>query len=215
MRPKVAVSILLLAVGLLGVMLWGSKRLHSQLAVPAGGRTNVSPVVSPLAAPKVSAGNLAEIPFTSISPAVSAPPTADTNTAVAHAEYVRQRIEELDALAMNDDVQSRDTILSELKNNPDKVIRAAALEAAIQFGDRSVVPQMQEIAAQTDDPDEKKNILDAIDYINEPSLTEYTAAHPDSAPPIVPGPPPADTPPADPQTPETQPPAGPPTDTGQ
>jgi hypothetical protein len=86
---------------------------------------------------------------------------------------------------MNNDVQSRDTILSELKNNPDKKIRAAALEAAIQFDDRSVVPPMQEIAAQTQDPEEKASILEAIDYINLPSLAEYMAAHPNSTPKSV------------------------------
>jgi hypothetical protein len=57
--------------------------------------------------------------------------------------------------------------------NPDKAIRKGALEAAIQFGDRSVVPTLQDIAAQTDDPAEKAEILAAIDYINLPSLTEY------------------------------------------
>ena len=81
-------------------------------------------------------------------------------------------------MSWNDDTESRDAILSELKTNSDKTIRAAALEAAIQFGDRSVVPPLQAIAAQTDDPEEKQNILDAIDYINLPSLTEYLAANP-------------------------------------
>ena len=75
---------------------------------------------------------------------------------------------------MNNDDASRDAIWAELKN-PDKAIRKAALEAAIQFGDRSVVPRLKEIAGQTEDPAEKAAIQQAIDYINLPSLTERLA----------------------------------------
>jgi hypothetical protein len=188
MRPKVVVAILLLAVGLLGVIALASKALRPQSMTPSGDRANIAPITSPVSAisrPEAVSSNLVKDRVINFQPlvnpqaVVSAPPVADTNTAIDHAEYVRQRTQELDALAMNDDVESRDAILSELKNNPDKAIRAAALEAAIQFGDRSVVPQMQQIADQTQDPEEKQSILDAIDYINLPSLTEYLAAHPD------------------------------------
>lgn len=91
-----------------------------------------------------------------------------------HARLVRKRVNELYSLAMNNDTASRDVILSEMKN-PNTVIRKAALEAAIQFDDRSVVPYLKEIADQTEDPREKVAILDAIDYINLPSLTEHIA----------------------------------------
>jgi hypothetical protein len=174
MRPKVVAAILLLAVGLLGVIALVSKALRPQstTSVDSG---NVS-LAATVSNPPV------EAPARNPSPVVSIAPTAGTNDAAAHAQYVRQRIKELNVLAMNNDVQSRDTILSELKDNSDKKIRAAALEAAIQFGDRSVVPPLQEIAAQTQDPDEKAAILEAIDYINLPSLTEYMAANPNSTP---------------------------------
>jgi hypothetical protein len=171
MRPKVVVAILLLAAGLLGVIVLMSNALHPQSTSSSADSGKVSPAAA-------ASNQLVETPASNPPPVVAAAPAADTNAAAAHAQYVSRRIKELNALAMNDDVQSRDTILSELKNNPDKKIRAAALEAAIQFDDRSVVPPMQEIAAQTQDPDEKAAILEAIDYINLPSLTEYMAAHP-------------------------------------
>ena len=75
---------------------------------------------------------------------------------------------------MNNDQDSLNAILVEMKN-PDKRIRAAALEATIQFDDRSVILKLQEIATQTADPDEKAEILKAIDYIKLPSFTEYMA----------------------------------------
>jgi len=175
MRPKVVVAILLLAAGLLGVIVLMSNALHPQSTASSADSGKVSPAAA-------ASNQLVETPASNPPPVVAAAPAADTNAAAAHAQYVSRRIKELNALAMNEDVQSRDTILSELKNNPDKKIRAAALEAAIQFDDRSVVPPMQEIAAQTQDPDEKAAILEAIDYINLPSLTEYMAAHPNSTP---------------------------------
>jgi len=187
MRPKVVVVILLLAAGLLGVIALMSKALHPQSTTSAdSGKVSLAATVSnqPVEAPASNPP-----PVVSVAPVAvtNEAPAAGINDAAAHAQYVSQQIKELDALAMNNDVQSRDTILSELKNNPDKQIRAAALEAAIQFDDRSVVPPMQEIAAQTEDPDEKAAILEAIDYINLPSLSEYLAAHPNSAPGSAPG----------------------------
>jgi hypothetical protein len=160
MRPKIVIGIMLLAAGLLAVIVIASKFVRPQ--PPAENEVVSILPTNPVAVPVVSTTHIA----------------GGTNNAAAHAEYVRRRIKELNALAMNNDVQSRDEILSEVKNNPDRKIRAAALEAAIQFDDRSVVPPLQAIADQTADPDEKEAILKAIDYINLPSLTEFRAAHP-------------------------------------
>jgi hypothetical protein len=180
MRPKIVVAILLLGAGLIGLIFLLSK--------PGPQSTASAP--SPAAAASPTAGSspvtasVAAVAGNPVAPTASNPPPAvaatvvSTNDAEAHEKYVEKKIEELDAWSMNSDVKSRDAILSELKNNPDKTIRKAALEAAIQFNDRSVVPFMKDIAAQTQDPEEKTAILEAIDYINLPSLTEYMKAHP-------------------------------------
>ena len=94
---------------------------------------------------------------------------------------VEQRIAELGDLAMNNDPDSLNIILSELEN-PNREIRKGALEAAVQFGDRSAIPRMQEIAARTEDPAERADILAEIDYLKLPSLTEYLAARRASTP---------------------------------
>jgi hypothetical protein len=162
MRPKIVIGILLLAAGFLAVIVIASKSIRPQPTAESA-VVSISPTnpVAPVASPVISTTHV-----------------PGTNNAAAHAEYVRKRIKELNALAMNNDNQSRDEILAEVKNNPDRQIRAAALEAAIQFDDRSVVPPLKAIADQTADPDEKEAILKAIDYINLPSLTEFRAAHP-------------------------------------
>jgi hypothetical protein len=71
---------------------------------------------------------------------------------------------------MNNDSNSLNIICSEL-SNPDKEIRAGALEAVVQFGDRSVAPRLRELAAQTEDTDGKSNLLEAANYLELPPLT--------------------------------------------
>ena len=181
MRPKVVAAVLFLAVAVLAIAALVSNALRPQSpALPAPGRDSSAETfpgaesagssLAPAAAPDWSPPVLA--------PAASALGNQVATNAVAedaaHERYVKQRIAELEALAMNNDAASRDAILAELQN-PDKEIRHAALEAAIQFGDRSVVPRLQEIADQTEDSAEKAEILEAIDYLNLPSLTEYLA----------------------------------------
>ncbi len=86
------------------------------------------------------------------------------------------------ALAMNDDAESLNTICSEL-TNPDKEIRAGALAAVVQFGDRSVVPRLRELAAQTDDLHEKIDILTAADQLDLPPLGSLSSSQPALASP--------------------------------
>jgi hypothetical protein len=108
---------------------------------------------------------------------------------LAHKKNIRDATARLTSLSMNDDQASLDAILVELKN-PDKEIRAAALSATVQFNDRSAIPALQKIADETGGPDEKVEILKAIDYMKQPSFTEYLAhkremAAPTNAPAIL------------------------------
>lgn len=167
MRPKVVISVLLVAVGLLGAFALLSK-LTSRLATPIPQEVAASSSPTNSAIKQVQAATAAAnepLP----SPALVVVP-AQTN----HSEYVHQRVAELNALAMNNDSASLETILSELRN-PDRQIRKGALEATIQFEDRAAVPRLKEIAAETDDEEEKSELLAAADYLNLPSLTEYLA----------------------------------------
>jgi hypothetical protein len=88
-----------------------------------------------------------------------------------HQAYVDARTAELMDLGMNDDSESLNTILSEL-NNRDPEIRKAAVEAAVQFGSRDAIPNLMDAAAQTDDPQEKAEIMEAIQFLKLPTLSE-------------------------------------------
>ena len=174
MRPKVVFTTLTIAVGLLVLTGLASKFLTRRPAAMA----TAPPAESTTSQPQITK------PAAVTSPAGNSAPAATTEaldklTALQnqrHDEYVRQRINELNDLAMNEDAASHAVILSEL-TNADQAIRHAALEALIQTKDQSVIPRLQQIAEFTEDPEEKAALLEAIKFINLPSLTDYLAEH--------------------------------------
>ena len=176
MRPKIVVAILILASGILAVMLLVSHAARhvandksAAIASVVQQEANVRPAKqSPISAPVVVTEH-AERP----SPPVINPAVEETNPEV----YSQQRVAELMELARNDDSNSLHTICSEL-TNPDKEIRAGALAAAVQFGDRSVIPYLRELAAQTSDPFERADITKAADQLALPLLGEVDQSQP-------------------------------------
>ena len=165
MRPKFVVAILLLAFVVLGTMVFLSRPARP---VPGGGvPENMPTAQTATGSPPANIISVSMPPAgTNVIPPASAPPVVQATNPAVNAE---DRNAELMALAMNDDTNSLNTIWSELAN-PDKEIRAGALAAVVQFGDRSVVPRLRELAAQTDDAAEKASILEAADFLELPSL---------------------------------------------
>jgi hypothetical protein len=88
-----------------------------------------------------------------------------------HQAYVAGRISLLQQLSMDDQSSSLQTILGELTNR-DPEIRKAAREATVQFASRDAIPQLLEAAAQTEDPAEKQELIEAAEFLKLPSLTE-------------------------------------------
>jgi hypothetical protein len=109
-----------------------------------------------------------------VSPKTATQPEAQPATEEAHQAYVEKRSAELMDIAMTDDRANLDIILSEVSNR-DPEIRKAALEAAIQFGSRDAIPKLADAVSQTDDPNEKAALTDAIEFLKLPSLTEIRA----------------------------------------
>ncbi len=93
---------------------------------------------------------------------------------IAHQKEIHRAIDHLISLQMNSDAASLAAILAGM-TNAEPQIRKAALNAVIQFNDRSAIPELQKIADATADPFEKVDILKAIDYIKLPSFTEMMA----------------------------------------
>lgn len=169
MRPKIIFSILLVAAVVLAVAVTFSKKSQPQ-PTPVPVATTV-PVAVTTPAPK---------PAVAVAPAPAiVTNNSGTNTAeqkeLAHEEYVQKRSDEFMSLAALKDPKGHQKIVNALYDS-DREIRKAALDALEQTDDRSVIPDMQKVADQTEDPDDKQAIEDAIDFIKLPSLTEYLKA---------------------------------------
>jgi hypothetical protein len=64
----------------------------------------------------------------------------------------------------------------------DKKIRNAALEAVRGLDNREAVPRLENLAAQTDDADEKEALLDTANFLNLPSFASDSGVQPSSTP---------------------------------
>jgi len=89
-----------------------------------------------------------------------------------HEDRVAARIAALRDLSTKTDRASLETLLSEVKNQ-DEEIREAALDAISQSGNRAAIPGLREAAAQTGDRREKQAIVDVIEFMSLPTLTEF------------------------------------------
>lgn len=106
-------------------------------------------------------------------PAADTPATRDT--APADADNADDQVAKLEALAMNNDADSLHSILISLAD-PNRQIRDAALEAAIQFDSPDAIPSLEAALAQADDPQEKVNIQKAIEFLKLQPLTQADTA---------------------------------------
>jgi hypothetical protein len=172
MRPKIVIAVILAGfAGLLGIFFVKRLAVPPQPAPPVAASpipVPVAPVVAPVASNKVPLNQ--PVPVAQV--ANIARIAADTNAAAEeHAAYVQARLDKLDELEANDDADSLHAILAELSNS-DKEIRAAAVESTIQFGNRDAIPVLKDLATRTQDPDEKKALLDAADFLALPTMTE-------------------------------------------
>jgi HEAT repeat protein len=88
-------------------------------------------------------------------------------SAADHDVYVAEHKAALSDLSTAHDPEALDTIVSEL-TNPDPAIRKAALHAAVDFGSPDAIPALQNELAWAEDPQEKVNIQNAIDFLRLP-----------------------------------------------
>lgn len=102
--------------------------------------------------------------------AVAAPPLSESRAELAtpdHADYVLERKAQLLDLIGSNDPSALRTILSEL-NNQDPEIRKAALSAAVQVGNPEAIPALRNELLWAEDPQEKVQIQEAIDFLQLP-----------------------------------------------
>jgi hypothetical protein len=183
MRPQIVIALLL--AGLAG---FGGIILLKKLTAPAPSSA-ILPAQPPAAptvpqaikpAPQVSQIAPPVKQVVAAKPVPPVPPAAvpAAGDAAKNAADLQAHLDKLQELQANDDAASLLAILSELTNS-DKTIRAAAVEATIQFGSRDAIPVLKDLAARTGEAAEKKQLLDAADFLALPTLTEIRAQNPD------------------------------------
>lgn len=158
MRPKIVIPILLLGAALIAsILFFGTKGERAAQAAPPAGKENAGHVTATTSAPVLSPKPAGKIP--SMTPGSLAPRTeeeqANEDAAVA------PRVGELNDWGVTDDPANLRKILAEL-DNPEPQIRAAAVEAAVQFKSPEAIPALQDALAQATNLDEAVNIREAI-----------------------------------------------------
>jgi len=142
---------------------------------PAGEAIQTAAAVTPPPAPTVRPSPSSSAPspipaFTSASQS-----TNDAEEAMEkEAAEIQAKIDRLEDLQANDDAESLHAILNELTDS-NRVIRHAAIEATTQFRDRAAIPVLADLAARTTDPEEKQELLDAVEFLTLPTYTEVMA----------------------------------------
>lgn len=131
-----------------------------------------SPVRGP--APATAAPGPAAVATAATNAVPGAPATEEADTNAVHEAEVQAHIDKLLELQANDDPESLKAILTELAN-PAPEVRAAAIEATVQFGSRDAIPLLKDLAATTTDSTEKKALLDAVEFMSLPTLSEIHA----------------------------------------
>jgi HEAT repeats len=170
MRPKIVITVVTL-----GLFIFGTLFAIRQSADRSTRKSEPQPTASGTTQPGeiVAIEKVQPVPI-AVAPKTGTQKEAQPATEEARQAYVEKRAAELMDIAMTDDRTNLDTILSELSNR-DPEIRKAALEAAIQFGSRDAIPKLADAVSQTDDPNEKAALADAIEFLKLPSLTEIRA----------------------------------------
>ena len=171
MRPKFVFAVALAAVAAFAVTMFLEQHFKPAPSAPVAStapapEADLKPVPVPAPPP---------VATLSAQAVVAVATNTDTNAIALvkeqHTEFVKKRADELMAMAMLDDTASHQPIIQELTNS-DRAIRKVALEAVQQTQDRTLIPQMQQIADTTDDEDYKQALDDAIAYMKLPTLTE-------------------------------------------
>jgi hypothetical protein len=173
MRPNVVITLLLIGAIVIAVVFF---------LKPA--RISTQPVANPLSPSATLASNTAPVvvqtaPVTTnvatAVPASAAPRAGRLNQMTGpNADALQKQVDRLEELQANDDDASLKEILASLTDT-NKIIRHVAIEATIQFGGHTAVPVLRDLATRTWDPTEKKELTEAADFLELPTLTEVRA----------------------------------------
>lgn len=174
MRPKFAIALFLGAALIIYLSLAVKRQLASSNQMPASNEESVIAVVAPAptaepALPPLPAPTIAPVPVkASPPPAVVAAPVISDEERAAKVEADLLR---LGAVTGNHDPDSIAVIMASLTNAAPEV-RAQAVLAVKQTNDRSLIPVLNDLAAHTEDYQDRYALLDAAEFLGLPTMTE-------------------------------------------
>jgi hypothetical protein len=166
MRPKVVILILAIGFGLLGAMFV----LKEVMAGHSANASGQAPATQANAGSPSAATN---------DQAVLVNPAGSSNTAASpeqmRAAAIEKELAAIQELLSEANGDNNPTIISALLEkvvHPEPAVRAAALDALKQLNDTNAVPGLQQAVEHIEDPRGKVAVLDAIDYLKLPSVTD-------------------------------------------
>ncbi len=157
------------AVGLVGLVFISLALLNSRKDSQTTPRTANEFVPQNLSS--VPPSNSNSKPLVAISKQNHDPKNAPAPTQAIKTAPAEERITELENLGTHNDPQAFQAIVTELSNSSAEV-RKAARDAIKQFANRDAIPILKDLAATTTDAREKVELLDAVEFLSLPSLSE-------------------------------------------
>jgi hypothetical protein len=168
MRPKIVIGFVVLPIIIVLLAIFIKLKaekpvvVSNNISTPIATNSDVQPVV-----------NNTSFANTTIQMPDLSSPAAPTNELSPEEKQnqINSEIDRLNSAYVVRDEASRALIISDLTNS-DPQVRTAALEAAKQLGDRSLVPILQDLATNTADYEEHHAVLAAADFLSLPTMEE-------------------------------------------
>jgi hypothetical protein len=164
MRPKIVILTLVAAFVVLGVV----ALLKGMAGKNAGGQGDQPPAVQAAAEPPVAGTNGQSIPAAGANAAVTVSPEM-------RAAFIAKEVEQISELQSQADGSNNLMIIAAILDKfsqPEAEVRQAALDALRALNDTNAVPGLEKAAENLKDPREKVAVLDTIDYLKMPSVTD-------------------------------------------
>jgi|ERR1022692_3958668 HEAT repeat protein len=168
MRLNFVFSLLIISGGILVAALFLKQHLGSAASRPVASELTI-------AAPMATSNFKSSVPA---QPLVITPPIKPTaSTPEQRQATIDAEIARLQELSMGDDPNNLSVIEADL-TNPEKEIREAAIEATKEFGSKDAIPALNAAVANSDDTEEKIDLLEAVDFLSLPSIEFGSPATP-------------------------------------
>jgi hypothetical protein len=180
MRPKFVIGLVLGAVLIVSLMLLAKQRLVKPGAAAENRSADASPAAVAETAPPAETA-LPPLPAP-VNPA-PAPTTAAAMSDEDRALKIGEAIERINAALGQHDSNAVDLIMSSLTNS-EKEVRDQAVMAVKQLGDRDLIPALTNLAARTENYEDRHALQEAADFIALPTVTELEQNTPPGTGPV-------------------------------